>query len=109
MAMLLGLGAWATGKRHYASSLSYAVWGPEQSPLSAPGLETSGTVGGNAEDAFQGHAGPAERALIKQAADQRDAVGNAARRNEFWQGVLRVGRPIGAHLGDFDKTGAKRQ
>src|SRR5438046_1899661 len=107
--MLFGLGAWASGKCHYASSLSYAVWGPERGPLLALGCEASGTVGGNAEDAFQGHAGPAERALIKQAADQRDAVGNAARRNEFWQGVLRVGRPIGAHLGDFDKTGAKRQ
>src|SRR2546430_204330 len=92
MAMLLGLGAWATGKRHHVSSLSYAVWGPEQSPLSAPGLETSGTVGGNAEDAFQGHAGPAERALIKQAADQRDAVGNAARRNEFRSEERRVGK-----------------
>src|SRR5690242_1594765 len=34
---------------------------------------------------------------------------NATRRGEFWQRVLRVGRPVGARFRDFDKTSAKRE
>lgn len=47
------------------------------------GLETGGAVGNDGEGAFQGDAGAAERALIKQAANQGDPVGNAARRRKF--------------------------
>ena len=47
---------------------------------------------------FKSHACLRQRALVEQAADQRDAVGHAARRRELRQRMRRVGRPVAARL-----------
>ena len=44
--------------------------------------------------------------LFEEAADQGDAVGDAARRIEFGRRAAGVGRPVGAGFGDFHKSGA---
>src|SRR6266567_3839706 len=72
-------------------------------------LEARRMVGGDGEGAFEGHAGAAESAFVEEEANQSDAVGNAAGRREFRQGMLRVGCPVRARFGDFDKASAKRE
>jgi hypothetical protein len=64
---------------------------------------------GDGEGALEGEAGAAESAFVEEAADQGDAVGNAARRRKLWQGIVRVGGPVGTRFGNFDEAGAKRE
>ena len=71
--------------------------------------EAGRAFGGSGEGAFQGDAGATEGAFVKKAADERDAVGNTARRRKFWKRIVRVGGPVGASFGDFDKAGAQRE
>ena len=63
-------------------------------------------LGDDVEGAFEGQAGAAEGAFFEEAADEGDAVGDAARWGEFCDGAAGVGCPIGAGFGDFDETGA---
>lgn len=62
---------------------------------------------GDVEGLFEGDAGCAQHAFFKGARDERDAVGNAARRREFRQRVSGIGSPVAARLRDFDETGAQ--
>jgi hypothetical protein len=57
--------------------------------------------------AFKGHACRAEGSFFKKAADECDAVRDAARRIESREGIFRIGSPVAAGLGDFDKTCAE--
>lgn len=66
-------------------------------------------LGGDGEGAFQSDADAAEQSFVEEAANQSDAVRNAARRGKFGQRMLRVGRPIGARLRNFDIAGAESE
>src|SRR5690349_4462267 len=66
-------------------------------------------VGSDGEGALEGHAYLAKQAFVEQAADQSDAMGNAAWRGKLRQRIFRVRRPVGARLANFDETSAKRE
>ena len=57
--------------------------------------------------AFEGEAGAGYGAFVEEAADEGDAVGDAAGWGEFWEGLGGVGGPVAAGLGDFDEAGAE--
>jgi len=64
-------------------------------------LEASWSLRDYSECFFQRYPDGSQGAFIKQAADERYSVGNAARRRESRQWMLWVGSPIAAGLLDF--------
>src|SRR5437899_2034393 len=70
-------------------------------------LEAGWGFCGYVEVAFEGKAGAGDGAFVEDAADEGDAVRDAAGWVEFWQGLRGVGRPIAAGFGDFDEAGAE--
>ncbi len=75
----------------------------------AGGLEGGRALVGDCEGALKSDADAAEGAFLEEAADQGDAVGHAAWGRKFWQGIFRVGRPVGTGFGDFDEAGAESE
>ena len=57
--------------------------------------------------AFEGEAGAGHRAFFEEAADEGDAVGDAAGLVEGWEGFGGVWGPVAAGFGDFDESGAE--
>src|ERR1700752_4533345 len=70
-------------------------------------LKAGGIFAGYVEVLFEGQAGAGDGAFVEEAADEGDAVGDAAGWGEFWQGLCGVGGPVAAGLGDFDEAGAE--
>ena len=70
-------------------------------------LETFGILGSDVEGFFEGEACASEGAFVEEAADEGNAVGDAARGRESGEGMRRVGGPVAAGFGDFDETGAE--
>jgi hypothetical protein len=68
--------------------------------------ETLWTFARYVERAFKRDTRGTKSALFKKAADERYAVGYAARGIEFRQMVFGIGRPVAARFGDFDEAGA---
>ena len=56
---------------------------------------------------FEGESGAGDGAFVEEAADEGDAVRDAAGWREFWERMVGVGGPVAAGLGDFDKAGAE--
>src|SRR5437763_294255 len=65
--------------------------------------------GGHAEYAFEREARARNRPFVEQTAEQRDAVGHAPRRREFWQRIVWIGCPIAARLRHADESGPQRE
>src|SRR5260370_39916301 len=64
---------------------------------------------GDGEGAFEGDADAAEGAFVEEAADEGDAVGDAARRRKFWERIFGIGGPVGACFGELDEACAERE
>src|SRR5712664_3090840 len=94
--------AWRTPWTARASTSKNKPRGADQS-------EGGRALVGDGEGALEGDADAAESAFVEEAADQGDAVGHAARGRKFWQGIFRIGGPVGARFGDFDEAGAERK
>ena len=62
---------------------------------------------GYVEFALEGEAGTGDGALVEEAADEGDAVGDAAGWGEFWEWVIGVGSPVAAGFGDFYEARAE--
>ena len=62
---------------------------------------------GDVEGAFESDAGAAEKTFIEELADERDAVGDSARRVEFGQGMSGIGSPVTARLCDLHEAGTE--
>src|SRR6266704_1347188 len=71
--------------------------------------ERGRALAGNCEGTLEGDADATQRAFFKEAADQGDAVGHAARRGKLRQRIFRIGRPVRARLGNFNEAGAQRE
>jgi len=76
-------------------------------PTPELGSEAFRALGCYFERGFEREAGFDEFAFFEEAADERDAMGDAAGWGEFWQGVLGVGGPVAAGFCDFYEAGAE--
>src|SRR5882757_11099335 len=56
---------------------------------------------------FESEASAGDGAFVEEAADEGDAVRDAAGWVELWEGLCGVGCPVAASLGDFDEAGAE--
>src|SRR6266852_2038000 len=72
-----------------------AHWGPS---------ETWRPLARHAEAAFESDPDSPQRPFVEKLADQRDAVGHAPRRRKLRQRMVRIGGPVAAPLGHFDKA-----
>src|ERR1051326_1945405 len=61
----------------------------------------------DAEGFFQRQADLSDQAIIEQAAQDRDAMRDAARRIELGQRVVFIRRPVAARFCNCDETGAQ--
>src|SRR5215475_4886482 len=72
-------------------------------------LEAGRVFAHHVEGAFERDSCGTQHSLFKKAADECYSVWDPARRIESREGIFRIGRPIAAGLGAFDKTCAKSE
>src|SRR5260370_37414767 len=72
-------------------------------------LESRRTLPRHIERALESQSRAGYRALIEQAADQRNPMGHASRRGESGQRIPRIRRPIAARLANLDEARPERE
>jgi hypothetical protein len=72
-------------------------------------LEAGWVFASYVEVTFEGKADAGDGAFVEEAADESDAVGDAARWVELWEWFAGVGRPVAAGFGDFNEAGSKSE
>src|SRR5712664_1212075 len=92
--------AWRTPWTARASTSKNKPRGADQS-------EGGWALVGDGEGALEGDADAAESAFVEEAADQGDAVGDAARGRKFWERIFGIGGPVRTRFGDLDEACAQ--
>src|SRR5258708_17237141 len=90
-ATFLSFCSWASLLRLHYRALPL---GREVSAIPAVESERGRALGGDSEGALEGDACAAEGAFLKETADERDAVGNAARLRKIMQRIFQIGLPV---------------